>query len=140
MTDRRWVVDTNTVVSALLFEHSTPGRAFSHARATGVLLQSEATKMELARVLERDKFDTYVQRDTRREFLAALFDEAEEVEVDVDIQACRDSDDDKFLELAVSGGADAIISGDDDLLVLGQHAGIPIWTADTFLKRVTDSS
>jgi predicted nucleic acid-binding protein len=45
---------------------------------------------------------------------------------------CRDPDDDKFLELAVNGRADVIISGDADLLVLDTFRGIPIITAAAF--------
>jgi predicted nucleic acid-binding protein len=46
---------------------------------------------------------------------------------------CRDPDDDKFLELAVNGHADAIISGDHDLLVLDTFRGIPIITPAAFV-------
>lgn len=45
----------------------------------------------------------------------------------------RDPGDDKFLALAVTGQADAIISGDRDLLELGTHEGIPIFTPAQFL-------
>ena len=41
------------------------------------------------------------------------------------IRACRDPKDDKFLEVAVSGKADVIVSGDEDLLVMNPFAGIP---------------
>ena len=47
-----------------------------------------------------------------------LFAQAERVIITETITACRDPDDDKFLELAVNGRADVIITGDDDLLVL----------------------
>ncbi len=47
---------------------------------------------------------------------------------------CRDPDDDKFLELALSGDADVIVSGDDDLLVLHPFRGIPILSCDAFLE------
>jgi uncharacterized protein len=50
------------------------------------------------------------------------------------IRACRDAKDDKFLELAVSGRAAYIISGDDDLLVLHPFRGIAIMTAAEFLQ------
>lgn len=49
------------------------------------------------------------------------------------IDACRDPDDDKFLELAVGGEADVIVSGDNDLTVLDPFRGIPILTPDEFL-------
>ena len=50
-------------------------------------------------------------------------------------QVCRDVDDDKFLALAAAGRADALISGDRDLLVLGSHEGVPVLTPSQFLER-----
>ena len=50
------------------------------------------------------------------------------------VHACRDARDDKFLELAVSGRAAYIISGDDDLLVLHPFRDIAIMTAAEFLQ------
>jgi putative PIN family toxin of toxin-antitoxin system len=136
MSRRRYVFDTNTVVSAFLFDRSTPGRALEAARRRGRLLLSDETARELNEVLERDKFDAYVQRETRREFVIALVNEATFVEPTESIEQCRDSDDDKFLELAAAGTATAIVSGDDDLLVLETFRDIPILTAKAFLQRV----
>jgi putative PIN family toxin of toxin-antitoxin system len=50
------------------------------------------------------------------------------------IHACRDPDDDKFLELAVNGRADVIVSGDHDLLVLNPFRGIPIIDPGAFIQ------
>ena len=44
------------------------------------------------------------------------------------------SKDNNFLELAVNGDADCIVSGDDDLLTLGPFRGIRILTPDGFLE------
>ena len=49
------------------------------------------------------------------------------------IRACRDPKDDKFLEAAVHGNADALITGDADLLALHAFHEIPILTPDRFL-------
>ena len=51
----------------------------------------------------------------------------------------RDVDDDKFLALAVTGQADAIISGDRDLLDLVSYEGIPILTPAQVLQRLRES-
>ena len=48
---------------------------------------------------------------------------------------CRDPDDDKFLHCALSAGAPYVISGDKDLLSLGQVAGVEILTPAAFLSR-----
>ena len=60
---------------------------------------------------------------------------AELVSITERITACRDPTDDKFLELAVSGHADLIVSGDGDLLSLNSFRGIPIVTPAIFVQR-----
>ena len=64
------------------------------------------------------------------ELLAA----AELVTITDRVTACRDPKDDKFLELAISGHADLIVSGDADLLALNPFQGIPIVTPAIFVS------
>jgi hypothetical protein len=135
MSEPRFVFDTNTIVSAFLFGHSTPGRALEAARERGQLIVSDDTARELNEVLEREKFDQYVRRETRREFLTALLKEAEFIEPSEEIEVCRDPSDNKFLELAAAGKAKAIVSGDEDLLTLEAFRGVPVLTANEFAKR-----
>ena len=92
------------------------------------------TLAELYEVLGREKFLRYVDEIDIRNFLAALTREAEWVEVTVRIAACRDPKDDKFLELAVSGRATHIITGDSDLLALNPFQGIEILPPHRFLR------
>ena len=61
---------------------------------------------------------------------------AELVAITERIAACRDPKDDKFLELAVNGQADLIVSGDADLLALNPFRDIPIVTPATFVQGV----
>jgi len=129
----RYVFDTNTLVSALLFEHSTPGQAFRRALHQGELILSPATLEELAEVLQREKFDRYVIASEREGFLEAFVERAVFVEPTEEIEVCRDPKDDKFLEVAVSGKADYIISGDDDLVLLNPFRTIAILTPAEFL-------
>jgi len=136
MSRSHYVFDTNTIVSAFLFDQSTPGRALKMAQRRGQLLLSVETAGELSRVLEREKFDRYVRRETRRELLVTLLEDAKLVEVNERITVCRDPGDDKFLELAVAGRAIAIVSGDDDLLTLQTFRGTPILTARAFLRKI----
>ena len=49
------------------------------------------------------------------------------------INECRDPKDNKYLELALSGQAECIVTGDDDLLVLNSWRGIEILTVQEFL-------
>jgi putative PIN family toxin of toxin-antitoxin system len=57
---------------------------------------------------------------------------------DVTIRLSRDPSDDKFLECAVAGGADYLVSGDADLLVLRDVRGIPIIDVPTFWQRLVE--
>jgi len=60
------------------------------------------------------------------------------VRPDVTIRMSRDPTDDKFLECAVSGAADYVVSADDDLLSLQEVRGIPILDAPTFWRRLSE--
>ena len=134
MSDRRYVFDTNVLVSAALLENSVPGRALEKGRTSGTLLVSDETVNEVVAVLAHPKFEKYIDVDDRERFLKALISEAEHVAITGQIQACRDPRDDKFLELATSGKASHIISGDEDLLVLSPFHEIPIVTPAAFLN------
>lgn len=68
-TPERYVIETNVLISFLLFYASVPGQAVTKAWRTGVLLRSDSTLSELARVLERPKFDRYLTRYERAIFL-----------------------------------------------------------------------
>lgn len=98
------------------------------------LLISVPVLLELSEVLGREKFSKYLLVEERMRFLIALLKETELVEVTYKVSACRDPKDNKFLELALSGEADMIISGDNDLLVLNPFLGISILTPQEFLS------
>ena len=134
----KYVFDTNTLVSAVLLEHSVPSRALHRALKLGQVLLSPETLEELAEVLQREKFNRYVKPSERDEFLEALIDRAGWVEPLEEIHACRDPKDDKFLELAIGGRADCIVSGDDDLLVLNPFRGVEIQPPSTFLRKMQE--
>lgn len=132
---KRVVVDTNALISRLLLPSSIPALAVRKAVNTGQLLVSEPVLTELADVLARKKFDPYVSIEDRQQFLRLFGRVAEMVPIIYTIQACRDPKDDKFLELAVNGAADLIITGDKDLLDLSPFRRVPIITPAAFLKR-----
>lgn len=136
----RAVVDTNITVSAVLLPRSTPRRAFDHVVEQGTSLISLATLAELNEVLRRPLFNNYLREGERLEFLAALVRESELVEVTAAVSVCRDPNDDKFLELALSGAATHIISGDDDLLVLHPFRGIAILSPHDFMAERTGAT
>ena len=92
---------------------------------------------ELNDVLGCERFARYVSEEERARFLQSLLHEARLVEIGEKVRACRDPKDDKFLELAVNGEADCIVSGDDDLLSLDPFRGIQILAPDKFLNALS---
>ena len=133
MSARRIVLDTNVLLSRILWPPSMPGRAVVRAVDTGTILVSDALVAELIDVLARPKFAALVDPDDARAFAQALGGIAERVELTAHVAVCRDPQDDHVLALAVSGRADLIVTGDADLLVLDPFRGIPILTPRAFL-------
>jgi len=95
---------------------------------------SEETLTELAETLSRPKVDPYVSRPDRQRFFELFARVAEWVPVTTAIRRCRDPKDDEFLELAVDGKADWIITGDKDLLELSPFQSISVLTPTAALS------
>lgn len=93
---------------------------------------SEATITELHTVLTKPSLARYIDPERAAAVVRAYCATAEWIAVTTDVQACRDADDDKFLALATSGGADFIITGDEDLLVLHPFQGVDILSPRAF--------
>lgn len=104
------------------------------AARTGTILISDTLITELLEVLARPKFARVVDREDVRAFVQALGGIAERVELTLSVQACRDPNDDHLLALALSGGANVIVTGDEDLLVLSPFRDISIVTPAAFLE------
>jgi putative PIN family toxin of toxin-antitoxin system len=121
----RLVVDTNVIVSAAPKDSSWPAAVIRWVDSFGVLLKSNSTEEEVFEVLRRPRIARNIAPlfDVR---LRQIFGYAELVTITEQMAACRDPKDDKFLELAVNGNADIIVSGDADLLVMDRFRGIPI--------------
>jgi putative PIN family toxin of toxin-antitoxin system len=94
-------------------------------------LKTHVTEQEAMAVLNRPRIASKIDP-SFLDNLRRVFGAAELVSITERVAGCRDPDDDKFLELAVNGHADAIIPGDNDLLVLDTFRGIPIITPAAF--------
>jgi putative PIN family toxin of toxin-antitoxin system len=135
MTRERVVVDTNVFVSGLFSRASSPALVVERTITHGQLLASTDTSRELIRTLLSPKFDRYVSRPRREALLDRLGPHLEIVEIVQRVRACRDPKDDSFLELAVNGEANVIVTGDDDLLALHPFRGIDILRPTSYLDR-----
>lgn len=127
---RRWVLDTNVVLSALL----RPGGATGRLRLAWqsrliVPLVSRDTVSELIRVLAYPKFK--LMADEQHDLLADYMPWTQVVRVPSPAPKtppCRDPHDVKFLQLAIAGIADALVTGDADLLDLAPSKRVTILT------------
>ena len=134
----RLVIDTNVWIAALISPTGTDRQLVDVVLARGIdVLMSEAVFNELVSRLAKPKFDRYRDPESWNTFLSALVDLVLWHEDSGTAEGVsRDPDDDKFLSLAVIGDANAIISGDRDLLDLVSHESIPIMTPLQFLQSV----
>ena len=127
------VLDTNTIISALLFPSSIVGKAFDKAQAHFQIVASEKTWAEVNIVIHRQKFDKYVILNARLLFLEDLHKSLIFIEPTEVITDCRDPKDNKFLELAIASDSPFIITGDAALLVLNPYRGVTILKSGDFL-------
>ena len=94
----RLVIDSNVIVSSLLFAKSTPRQAVNKALDTGKILISQEIIEELTNVLSRKKFNKYLLEEERLKFLADFLKETETVIINQNFDACRDTKDNKFID------------------------------------------
>lgn len=135
----RAVVDTGIFVSALIRPRGTIGSlllALRDGRYTAIY----ATNMlvEIIDVLGRDKFRVkyHIEPDDITALINLIRLRGELVIPTRTVAACRDPKDDKFLEAALAGGADCIVSGDADLLDMRSFEDIPILRPAEFLAQL----
>lgn len=133
MTAPRVVLDSNVVVSALLFSGGRLAWMREAWRRRFKPLTSRAAADELIRVLGYPKFGL-----APAEIMALLGDYlpfAETVDVPGAMASgpvARDPDDQKFLDLAVAGGASWLVTGDRDLLAVEVPEGLRLVSPETF--------
>ena len=134
----RVVFDTNVLVSALGFGGPPLAALLRVFDADVQLLASRETLDELDRVMRYDRLPFTVSE--RKQYLRILRDEVELIRPDADIDAvARDPDDNMFLECAVDGEAQHLVSGDDHLRDLGSFRDVRILSPAAFLVEVDDS-
>lgn len=136
----RVVLDTNVVLSALVFGGGAAARLrLAWQQRAFVPLASSATVQELVRVLAYPKFRLSVPE--QEELLADYLPYAEPVRIPAPtpwVPECRDPLDLPFMQLAVAGKAQVLVTGDRDLLVLAGEfeklGACRIVNLDTFLR------
>ena len=135
---KRVVLDTNVLVSALLFRGELSKIVGLWQKGKIIPLISKETFNELRTVLGYPKFSlTQEERDSIIENEILPYFEIVEAVKEVK-GVCRDPEDDKFISCAISASADYIVSGDKDLFDLKQYKSTKIIKVSDFLKMVKD--
>jgi uncharacterized protein len=132
----RVVVDTNVLISGIIKPNSRIASFYSYLKQRDFLLLYSSDSFEelagvLFRLLRRGKY--HLSQEGIESVLDLIVTLGQKVKIVSTIKASRDLADNTFLELAVDGYADYIVSGDKDLLVLHPFQGIPIITSAAFL-------
>ena len=118
-----------------MFPFSKPRKAFDISLEKGKILISNETFSELKRILLKEKFDKYADRDLRKAFLSEFLSISQKIKIERKVKASRDKKDDQFLDVAVNGKADYLISGDRDLLVLNPFENVEILNPHDFIEK-----
>jgi putative PIN family toxin of toxin-antitoxin system len=132
----RLVMDTNVLVSGIFFSKGNEAQILGYTiQGRAVLLASLDTLEELREVLTRPKFQL-----TQPEALALFQMVLSRFEIVLNPEKaearCRDSDDQKFLDCAVAGKADYLVTGDPDLLVMDRVGRTLILTGAQLVKAM----
>ena len=130
----RIVIDTNVIASAIFFG-GRPYQLLHYIMEDCVeVVASEEIVDEYEEIILRlqQKYPAITTKIPLHDMLPKL----EIIRVSSDIHVSRDPDDDKFISCAVDGKCLYIVSGDNDLLSIGEYDGIEILTVADFLDRL----
>lgn len=131
----RIVIDTNVWISFLIGK-SLAGLSDAILSDRVTLLFSEELFAEMVEVLQRPKFKNYFSTAAIEELIVLLYERVVWVDVTHHFEDCRDKKDNFLLDLSVSGQADYLVTGDEDLLALNPFQGIQIISYRRFQDSV----
>ena len=129
------VLDTNVFISAFYWG-GNPQRIIDRIiEGTDELYISNEILNEIASVMGRPKFKSTPE--VIEKYIRAIEKIGKKVFVTGKIKGiCRDKDDDDKIECGILSGADYLITGDDDLLILGNFQHIKIATVNEYLQII----
>lgn len=135
----RAVIDTGVLVSSLIRRQGTTGAVLAALRdGRFIVVYSVDILVEMIEVLGREPLRTkyHLEPDDLPALIHLIRLRGELVTPSRRVQACRDPKDDKFLDAALAGKADCLVSGDADLLALNPFESILILRPAEFLARL----
>ncbi|MBF2056543.1 MAG: putative toxin-antitoxin system toxin component, PIN family [Cyanobacterium sp. T60_A2020_053] len=133
----RLVLDTNILISSILFPNSIPAQVL-RGENEGIILYSTDTLTELLSVLSRDKFSKYIEPKEINGLSERIKINWYCISIMQRVNLCRDEKDNKFIDLALNGRASYLITGDNDLLVLHPLGDISILNPRDFWDLINN--
>ncbi|MBN4056117.1 putative toxin-antitoxin system toxin component, PIN family [Rhodothermus sp. AH-315-K08] len=131
----RFVVDTNVLISSVIVDGGKAQQSLLKAADNGHYLISMETFAELREVLYRKRFNRFINNRGREQFLQDYLAKCVIVPVTDDLKACSDPKDDMFVDLAVSGKADFVITGNLKDFPRSPFKGVQIMSPAGFLEH-----
>jgi uncharacterized protein len=129
------IFDCNVLLECSVFKKRESRKSLEKVKKEGTIITSQKVFEEFRSVILRSKFDKYLSLESRLEFILEIETLAKLTSISHVVTICRDPKDDMYLELALSGKADCIVTNDDDLLILNPFENIPIISPKEFLQR-----
>jgi hypothetical protein len=130
----RVVIDTNIWISFLITkDFSKLDKIIFTQKCT--LVFSDELLAEFLEVSKRPKFRRFFPQSDIEELLETIEEYADFITVASKIEVCSDPKDNFLLSLSLDGKADFLLTGDNDLLVLGDFEGTKITTLSNFLAN-----
>ena len=130
----RVVIDTNVFISGIFFG-GNPRKVLE------TILNGKVVGVASVQIIE--EYREVVRRMIEKKGgklnstpLSLFYAKLELIDGKTKVNVCRDPDDDKFLACAVDGAAYYVVSGDSDLLSIGEYRGVKIVTANEFLQQI----
>ena len=132
----RVVIDTNIWISFLIGKSLT---GLSEAIINGqvLVLFSDDLFCELLEVLKRPKLKKYFSETDIENLVTLLHEKVELIEITHHFEDCRDAKDNFLLDLAVSGHANYLVTGDADLLILNPFQSVEIISYQHFQNLIS---
>ncbi len=121
----RVVIDTNIWIGFLIGK-TLSGLSEAISNDNIIIIFSKELFDELFEVLQRPKFKKHFSQENIKELISLLHSKTEQIEITEHFKDCRDPKDNFILDLCVSGNADYLVTGDDDLLALNPFRGTKI--------------
>jgi len=131
----RLVIDTNIWISFLIGKSLT-GLSQAIISDQVIVLFSYDLFGELIKVLKRPKFKKYFSETAIDDLVTLLYEKVELIKITHHFEDCRDAKDNFLLDLAVSGHANYLVTGDADLLILNPFQGVEIISYQYFQNLI----